>query len=168
MGRTIKRDTAKALGRLIGRANGKQELALRGELADRVVAVISTVDGVVRADMDGMGPAGEEPFTPRTQEIALTIENDNRMLAACDQVDIVLGVDIDPRHFDIAPALWELAPVLHRFICIRAATQHYAWHDTVSSSLYGRAPFPTHSAGCMGCGKISTIFRNIIRYYTSL
>src|SRR5215510_12231980 len=134
MGRTIKRDTAKALGRLIGRANGKHELALRGELADRVVAIISTVDGVVRAKVDGMGPARKEPFTPRTQEIALTIENDNRMLAACNQVNIVLGVDIDSCHFDIAPAFWELAPVLHRFIGIRTATEHDVWHDTVSSS----------------------------------
>src|SRR5215831_18006983 len=108
MGRAVKRNTTKALGRLIGRTNSKQELALRGELTDRVVTIISAIDGVVRADVDGMGPAREEPFTPRTQEIALTIENDNRMLTACDQVDIVLGVDIDPRHFDIAPALWEL------------------------------------------------------------
>src|SRR5262245_4834501 len=110
MGRTVKGDTTKALGRLIGRANGKQELALRGELADRVVAIIRTVDGVVRADVDGMGPAREESFAPRTQEVAFTIEHDNRMLAAGDQVNIILGVDIDPRHFNIAPALWELVP----------------------------------------------------------
>src|SRR5215475_12057420 len=135
MGRVVKGDITKTLGRLIGRANGKQELAFGCELVDRVVAIISTVDGVIGADVDGMGPAREEFFTPRTQEIAFTIENDNRMLTACDQVNIVLGVDIDPCHFDIAPALWELTPVLHRFICIRAATQHYAWHDTVSSSL---------------------------------
>src|SRR5262245_41693238 len=157
MGRAVKGDTTKALGRLIGRTNSKQELALGGELADSVVAIVSAVDGVVRTDVDGMGPAREEPFTPRTQQIALAIENDNRMLTACDQVDIVLGVDIDPRHFDIAPALWELAPVLHRFICIRAATQHYAWHDTASSSLYDRAPLPKRSADYKGYGKIITI-----------
>src|SRR5262249_6621798 len=53
----VKGDTAKALGGLIGRANGKQELALWSELADGVVTIISAVDGVVRANMDGVGAA---------------------------------------------------------------------------------------------------------------
>ena len=124
-----------------------------------MVAIISTVDGVVRPDVDSMGPAREDPFTPRTQEIALTIENDNRMLAACDQVDIVLGVDIDPGHFDIASALWELAPVLHRFIGIRAATQYYAWHDTVSLLSMVALLFLHVQPAARGMGKLLRLFK---------
>src|SRR5262245_35906289 len=90
------------------------------------------------------------------------------MLAACDQVNIILGVDIDSRHFDIAPALWELAPVLHRFICICATTEHYAWHDLVSSLSLWLHSLPTRSTSCKEHGKIITIVQNVIRYYTSI
>src|SRR5262249_15785831 len=86
------------------------------------------------AKVNGVCPATKKPFAPRAQEIALTIKNNHGMLATCDQVDIVLRIDIDARHFHIPPSLWELAPALAGFIPIPTVAHPYTCHAAASSA----------------------------------
>jgi hypothetical protein len=50
-------------------------------------------------------------LAPRAQELALAVEDHHRMLAAIEDVDIVLAVDTDAADFLEGPALGQLRPV---------------------------------------------------------
>src|SRR5262245_32950455 len=101
----VERDAAKTFRRLIGRADGEEEFPLWRELADGMVAVICAVHGIIGTKVNGVGAAAEQPFAPRPQKIALTVEDDDWMLPARDQIDVVLGVHVDACDLNIAPAL---------------------------------------------------------------
>ena len=94
---------------LVGHADGQQDLALGGDLANRMVAVVGAVEVVVAVDMDAVG-AAEQAFAPRAQEIAVAVEHHHRMLAAIEDVDAVLAVDGDGRDIAELPAVGQLAP----------------------------------------------------------
>ena len=52
-------------GGLVGHADGQQDLAVGGDLADRMVAVVGAVERVVAVDMDAVGAAEQALGCPR-------------------------------------------------------------------------------------------------------
>src|SRR5437867_3469701 len=95
---------------LVHGAERQQELALRRELPHGVVAVVRAVEEPVRADGDAVGAQGELPLAPRAQEVALPVVDDDRMIAAADQVDAILAVDRDARDITMGIAARKLLP----------------------------------------------------------
>ena len=106
--------------RLAGNAERQQHLAFQRALADGVVAVIGQPDRAVRGHEHAVR-ARENPLAPGTQEIAVAVEHDHRMLAAIEHVDIVVAVDADRADFLERPAGWQLRPVLDRLVGVVAA-----------------------------------------------
>src|SRR5437899_11560745 len=51
------------------------------------------------------------PLAPRAQKIAGTVEHHHRVLAAIEDVDIVVAVDADPADLLERPALGQFGPV---------------------------------------------------------
>src|SRR5712691_2447284 len=101
-------------GRIIGAAQGHEQLAIQGKFLHRMYAVIHTVDHIIRADMDAMRAGAEHPLAPGAQEVAVAIKDNHRVLAAVEDVHVVLGVHRDASHVDKLPARRELFPIFHR------------------------------------------------------
>src|SRR3989304_1281941 len=95
--------------RLVGVADGQEQFAFWGELADRVVAVVRQPDLAVGPDGDAVG-AADEPLAPGAEEVPLPIEHDDRGLAPVEDVHVVTGVHRHAGRFDVAPALGQLPP----------------------------------------------------------
>src|SRR5215471_7400859 len=101
-------------GRIIGAAQGHKQLAIQGKFLHRVYAIIHTVDHIIRADMDAMRTGAEHVLVPGAQEVAIAIKDNHRVLAAVEDVHVVLGVHRDASHVDELPARRELFPIFHR------------------------------------------------------
>ena len=65
--------------------------------------------------------AREDALAPGAEEIAVAVEHDHRVLAAVEDVDVVVAVDADAADFLERPAGRQLRPVLDRFVCVVAA-----------------------------------------------
>ena len=91
----------------------EEQLARGRELADRVVEVVGQVDRVVGADGDAVRPR-EQPLAPGAQELAVPVEDDDRMLAAVEDVHAVARVDGDADGLDEAPAGGQPLPARRR------------------------------------------------------
>ena len=112
------------VGRLVHGAEREQQLALRGELPHRVVAVVGAVDAAVRADGDAVGPVGELALAPRGEELARVVVDHDRVVAATDQEDAVLRVHRHARHVAVLVALGELLPALDDLVRQRVRPRH--------------------------------------------
>ena len=99
-------------GWLVIGAEGHEELAVGVVFADDVQAVVDAEDGVVGGDVDAVGTGAELAFAPSAQEVAVAVEDDDGVLAAVEEVDIVLGVDGDTGDIDEAPVVGDLGPVV--------------------------------------------------------
>jgi hypothetical protein len=62
---------------------------------------------------------------PRRQEVALPIEDDQRMRAAMEQVDAIARVYTDARHVAEHPAVGQLGPILDDPVGELAAADDY-------------------------------------------
>src|SRR5215470_421871 len=91
-------------GRIIGAAQGHEQLAVQGKFLHCVDAIIHTVDHIIRADMDAVRTGAEHALAPGAQEVAVAIEDNYRMLAAIEDVYVVLRVHCDASHVDELPA----------------------------------------------------------------
>ena len=105
--------------RLAGDAEGQQDLAFERALADRMVAVVGQPDRIVGRHEYAMR-AGEQPFAERAEEVAVAVEHDHRMLAAIEDIDIVMLVDADAADFLERPARRKFRPVLYGFVRVVA------------------------------------------------
>src|SRR5207247_8041314 len=92
------------LGR-VQRAERSEQLALRRELADGVVAVVGRPHGAVRRDRDAVRAVREVTLAPRAQEGAFLIVGDDRMVAAADQEDALPAVDVPARDVPVPTPL---------------------------------------------------------------
>src|SRR5262249_15040635 len=98
----------------------REELALRRVLADDVPQIIAAVDGVVGPDRDPVRP-GEVPFAPRLHEVAVAVEDDDRMLAAVEDEDPILRVDRNTGDLRPGKTRRQLVPAIIRVIAKFAA-----------------------------------------------
>jgi len=56
----------------------------------------------------------EDALAPRAEKIPVAVEHDDRMLAAIEDVDVVLGVHADARRLHERPSLGQASPALDR------------------------------------------------------
>jgi hypothetical protein len=122
MGAAVERLAAHIRLGLAGDAEGHQHFAVERAFAHRVIAVVGQPDRIVRAHMDAVGPV-EHPFAPGAQQIALGIEDRDRMLAAIEGVDPVLAVDADRRTVTQRDFLRHLRPILVDLEGVLAASE---------------------------------------------
>src|SRR5262249_15463755 len=66
----------------------------------------------------------EDTFTPRAQKIALSVEYDHRMLAAVEDVDLVLTVHSNRGNVFKLPCVGKFGPIVHHRIAMFTTAQH--------------------------------------------
>src|SRR5689334_22042646 len=115
-GRTLDRHVVSTVvagvGGLIQRAERLEQLALRCELPNRVIAVVGAPHGPVGTDADAVRAVRELAFAPRADEAALAIVGDDRMITAADEEHAVLAVDGHTRHVAMLVPFRQLLPAL--------------------------------------------------------
>src|SRR5438309_1217395 len=94
---------------LAARAQAQQELAVGRELADCVVAIVGTVDSIIRSDENAMRPC-EQPLSPRGQPSAVPVKDQHRMGTAVEDVDAIPAVGGHGGDFRPAPAIRQFGP----------------------------------------------------------
>src|SRR5437667_1563608 len=107
------------------RAQRQQEPAVGRELADGVIAIVGTVDSLIRPDEDTVRPC-EQPFSPRGQPCAVAVKDQHRMGTAVEDVDAVPPVGGHGGDFRPAPAIGQFGPRIIRFIAKDTAV--FVWH----------------------------------------
>src|ERR1700741_2928936 len=78
--------------RLAGNAELEQDLAVQRDFANKMAAIVGQKDHVVGRHMDPVGPR-IPLLAPRAQKIAPAIEDDHRVVAAIEDIDIVVAID---------------------------------------------------------------------------
>src|SRR6516225_4087459 len=124
VGAAVERLTRHVGRRLARHAELQQHLAVERDLAHEVPAIVGQEYRVVRRHVDAMRPR-ILPFAPRAQKIALAVEDHHWVLAAIEDVDVVLAVDADPADFFERPAIGELRPIGVDLISIVAAAHNH-------------------------------------------
>jgi hypothetical protein len=97
--------------RLAGHAELEQHLAVERAFAHEMAAIVGQIDRIVRPHMNAVSPR-IMALTPGAQKIALAIEHQDRVFAAVEDVDIVLGVDPDRPDLLERPTVRQLRPIL--------------------------------------------------------
>ena len=132
VGRAIERIALPFGGRTVGTAQGHEQLPVQRELLDRVQPIVHTVDHIVRTNMDAVRPCAEQTLAPGAQKIALAVKDDYRVLAAVEDIDVVLRVNRHPGHIDELPAGRKFFPIFHR---------GKEQHATTDDGGHRRSPF---------------------------
>jgi hypothetical protein len=115
MCRPIERLTLPFGSWLIGAPEGHEQFALQGEFLDGVKAVVHEVDGLIRTDMHAVRSVAKLSLAERAQEVAVAVEHTNRVLAAVENVYVVVSVYGDARYIDEFPAWGQFFPIFHGF-----------------------------------------------------
>src|SRR3989338_6693648 len=101
--------------RLAGNAERQEDFSVKSALANRVIAVVRAVDGVVRTHRDPVG-ALEETFAPGAEKAPVAIEDDDGMLPPAEQINSVLSVHSYCGDLAIGPSVEQLAPAFHHLV----------------------------------------------------
>ena len=89
-----------------------EQLALRRELPDGMVAVIRAEDRAVGADGDAVGASRKLTLAPRAQKVAVLIVHEDRVVPTADEVHAVLTVHRHARHVPVRIPCGQLLPSL--------------------------------------------------------
>ena len=139
VGAAVERIAAVHRRGLAGHADLQQELPFQRQPAHRVVAVVGAVDRVVRRDVHAVRPT-EQTLAPGAQEVAVAVEHHHRVLAAREDVDVVLAVHADRGDLAVVPAVGQLAPVLDHLVAMLAGADDDC-HDRLPYAALARACF---------------------------
>ena len=93
--------------------------AAGGEPVNHVPVIIRAVDTAVRGQATAVRPP-EPAFTPAGQLAPGGIQNDNRMAAAVEHIDPVLGIDRKTHHVHERIRTLRLGPIRHQLVPVRA------------------------------------------------
>jgi len=97
-------------------------------------AVVSEEHRIVRCYVDAVRTR-VLALTPRTQEVSFAVEHHHRVVAAIEDIDIIVAVDPDPADLLERPAIGRLRPVGIDLVSIVAAShdhRHTPSHDRFS------------------------------------
>ncbi len=142
-----------------GLAQHLQHVALVVEDADGVITVVGAIEAVVLVNEDAVG-CMEHTFTPCVQEPTLLVEDNDRMGAPVEDIDVVAGVDGDAGDLDEGPAIRQLLPSLDDLVLQLVGTLSHglAWFSGEPLSRFSRRPrtgkvsyTPTLNAGTGDC-----------------
>jgi hypothetical protein len=163
MGAAVERFAAHIRRRPAGNAELQEHLAVERAFADEMPAIIGQVNRFVRSHMDAMRPR-ILALTPGAQKITLAIEHHDRVFAAVEHIDIVLGVDPDRPDLLERPAVRQFRPILDDAV-LEIAGAHDDRHARFSAAMPSRRlskhpvrnnpPQPAHFAARVGRSRIS-------------
>ena len=120
VGAAMERLAAHVLGRLAGDAQLQEDLAvLDPAFAHERTAVVGQVDRVVGSHVDAVRPR-ILPLAPRSDKVAGAIEHHHRVVAAVEDIDVVVVVDADCADLLERPAVRQLRPVLDDAVAVLA------------------------------------------------
>ena len=85
------------IGGLVPGAQGHDDLAVVGALADGVIEVVDTVERLIRTD-EGVVRPGKNALAPGLDEVAVGIEDQNRMRGAGEYMHPTPTIDRPARH----------------------------------------------------------------------
>ena len=154
MGAAVERLSAHVRSRFPSSAQGEQNLAVKGALADRVVGIVGQPEGFIRRNEHTVR-RGKQTLTPGAQEIAVAVEHDHRVFAAVEDIDIVPGIDTDSADLLERPAGRQLGPVFDRFVGVVAVPQghHVRSPPCSGASLAWAGGIDQRSAGSWRLGQ---------------
>ncbi|MAF11405.1 hypothetical protein CMK11_13225 [Candidatus Poribacteria bacterium] len=109
----------------VTRADRQRHFALRIEAMQRVRLVARAVDVVVLVDVEAVGVA-DDIAAPVIEIRPVLVEDRQEMVAAGVEVDTVLGVAGDARHFSELPALGYLTPSLDDLVPVITCAKRHA------------------------------------------
>ncbi len=144
----------------------KQDLAVEGAVADRVVGVVGQPDRVVRRHEDAMR-ARIDPLAPGAQEVALAVEDAHRVLAAVEGIDVVvlvdpdggnIGVEFHPRR-QFRPAVMDLVAEAVRAQHDRHGATSHSGFVQHSGAIIETAPAGSTRAGRLDPGRCKGYIR---------
>ena len=110
-----------------------QHLPVQSTFSDRVVAIVGTINSIIRSHGDAVGP-GEHSLAPGAEKVALAIEHDHRVLSPVEGVNVILGVGADGGNFFEAPSIRESAPAFCYLVGVSFRAQCY--HAFTSLNTY--------------------------------
>ena len=110
MGTAVKRLAAHKWRRLAGNAELEQDLAVQGDLAHEMAAIVGQEHRVVGRHVNAVGPR-ILALAPGSQETALSVEHDHRVLAAIEHIDVVVAVHTDPADLLERPSVGQSRPI---------------------------------------------------------
>ena len=96
---------------LSGHPDREQHLAIQRALAHGVVTIVGQVERVVGTEMDPVRTV-KDPVAPGAQIIAVAVEDDQRVFAAVEHVNLVPAIDGHRGDIAQAPAERQLRPVV--------------------------------------------------------
>src|SRR5215470_18327394 len=89
----VERLTTQRLGWFSPDTEGHQHLSIQSALSHGMVEGVGQPDSIIGAHGNGVGVGKHFLVAPAVKKIALTVQDNDRMLAAVEQVDIVAGVN---------------------------------------------------------------------------
>ena len=98
--------------------------AALGELLDGVVRAVDQPDRAVLAPAHSVS-AREVAFSERTYEVTVFVENDDRVLAPAEHVNLIVVIYGDRADLFELPAVRKLAPTFDQFVAVVAAAYGY-------------------------------------------
>ncbi len=111
VGTAVERFAAHIGRRLPGYAELQQHFAVERALPHEMAAIIGQIDRIVRPHMDAVRPR-ILPLAPGAQKAPFAVEHHDRVLAAIEDIDIVLVVDPDRADLLERPTIRQLRPIL--------------------------------------------------------
>ena len=131
MGAAIERIAAERRRRHVRCADAHQQLALGRELAHRVALVIGQIEQVVGTDGGAVRIGESDVLTPRSQKLPIAVEDDDRMRAAGEYIDVVLAVHAHRRGVAaIGHAGRQLTPAFENPVTIAALAEDHGLRRT--------------------------------------
>ena len=106
---------------LPGGAEGQKDLAVQCALANCVVPVVGQKHGFVGRHVQAVR-ARKQTLAPGTQKITLSVENHHRMVAAVEDVNVVLFVNADRSDLTHDHAGGNPRPIIELLIAIVTLT----------------------------------------------
>jgi len=107
----IEWNTAHGAGRPPRDADFQKSETRQRELAYRMVSIIGAVDAPIVADMNAVRP-GEYPLAPGANDRSVPVEHDHWVVAAIEEIDIVVAVDGDSGHIAYLQPVRQSTPVV--------------------------------------------------------
>src|SRR5262245_35650670 len=111
--------------RLVWNTQGENDFSIQGALSHRMITVVAQENRFVGSYSGAMRPF-KYALSPRAQKAPIPVEDDDRMRAAGETIDLIFFVHRDRRYFLEGPALRQLPPALDDFVAKFSAPNDHA------------------------------------------
>jgi len=135
MGAAMERLAAHIGCGLTGDAELEQYLAVECDFAHKMAAIVGQKHRVVGRHVHPVRPR-ILALAPRAQKIAGAVEHDHRVLAAVEDIDVVVAVDTDPADLLKGPAVGQFRPRGIGAVFESAISDDHRWPSSRDCSIH--------------------------------